>query len=76
MDEGVRRAYLDLGNQLRPSIVANPAGARTNTRNNTPAVMHVQLVTRDTDAAHKRIADHLAGGTPLPAGLAFTDRFI
>ena len=44
VNEGVRRAYLHPDNLLRASIVADPAGARTNTRDNTPAVIHVQLV--------------------------------
>jgi fumarate hydratase class I len=38
VDEGVRRAYLDPDNKLRASILADPAGARTNTKDNTPAV--------------------------------------
>src|ERR1700731_252021 len=37
VNEGVRRAYLDPDNTLRASIVADPAGARKNTRDNTPA---------------------------------------
>ncbi|MDH3895087.1 MAG: fumarate hydratase, partial [Chromatiales bacterium] len=44
VDEGVRRAYLDPDNTLRASILADPAGARKNTRDNTPAVVHVELV--------------------------------
>jgi len=40
VDTGVRRAYLDPDNTLRASIVADPAGARKNTRDNTPAVVH------------------------------------
>jgi fumarate hydratase class I len=44
VNEGVRRAYLDPDNVLRASIVADPAGARKNTRDNTPAVIHMQLV--------------------------------
>jgi fumarate hydratase, class I len=44
VDEGVRRAYLDPDNKLRMSILADPAGARTNTRDNTPAVVTVDLV--------------------------------
>ncbi len=44
VNEGVRRAYLDPGNPLRASILADPAGARRNTRDNTPAVIHVSLV--------------------------------
>ncbi|MDE2624659.1 MAG: fumarate hydratase [Betaproteobacteria bacterium] len=44
VNEGVRRAYLDPDNPLRASILADPAGKRTNTRDNTPAVIHVSLV--------------------------------
>jgi fumarate hydratase class I len=44
VNEGVRRAYLDPDNKLRASIVADPAGARKNTRDNTPAVVHYDLV--------------------------------
>jgi fumarate hydratase class I len=47
VDEGVRRAYLDPDNKLRASILADPAGARTNTRDNTPAVVSVDLVRGD-----------------------------
>jgi fumarate hydratase, class I len=48
VNEGVRRAYLDADNPLRASIVRDPAGARTNTRDNTPAVVHFDLVPGDT----------------------------
>ncbi len=44
INEGVRRAYLDKDNPLRASIVADPAGARKNTRDNTPCVVHTRLV--------------------------------
>jgi fumarate hydratase class I len=44
VDEGVRRAYLDPQNLLRASIVTDPLGARANTRDNTPAVVHATLV--------------------------------
>ena len=44
VDEGVRRAYLDPDNKLRASILADPAGKRTNTKDNTPAVVSVELV--------------------------------
>ena len=46
-DEGVRRAYLDPDNKLRGSILADPAGARKNTRDNTPSVVNVELVKGD-----------------------------
>jgi fumarate hydratase class I len=48
VDEGVRRAYLLAENILRASIVADPAFSRKNTRDNTPAVVHVELVPGDT----------------------------
>jgi fumarate hydratase class I len=44
VNEGVRRAYLDPENTLRASIVADPAGARRNTKDNTPAVVHLDVV--------------------------------
>jgi fumarate hydratase class I len=47
VDEGVRRAYLHPENRLRASIVADPAFARTNTRDNTPSVLHVEMVPGD-----------------------------
>ncbi len=48
VNEGVRRAYLNPDNKLRASILADPAGTRQNTRDNTPAVIHVSLVPGDT----------------------------
>jgi fumarate hydratase, class I len=44
IDEGVRKAYLDPANTLRASMLADPAGARKNTRDNTPSVVTVDLV--------------------------------
>ncbi len=44
VNEGVRRAYTDPDNKLRASILADPAGARRNTWDNTPAVVHMELV--------------------------------
>jgi fumarate hydratase class I len=44
INEGVRRAYLHPDNKLRASILAEPAGSRRNTRDNTPAVIHTELV--------------------------------
>jgi len=40
----VRKAYLLPDNVLRASIVADPAGRRKNTGDNTPAVVHFELV--------------------------------
>lgn len=48
VNEGVRRAYLLPENKLRASIVTDPAGKRANTKDNTPAVVHVSLVAGDT----------------------------
>ena len=44
VNEGVRRAYLDPDNKLRASVLADPAFGRKNTRDNTPAVIHVEMV--------------------------------
>ena len=52
VNEGVRRAYTDANNPLRASIVSDPAGARKNTRDNTPAVVHVSLVPGNTLEVH------------------------
>uniref|UniRef100_E6PZN9 fumarate hydratase n=1 Tax=mine drainage metagenome TaxID=410659 RepID=E6PZN9_9ZZZZ len=48
VDEGVRRAYLDPDNKLRGSVLADPAGARKNTKDNTPSVVNVELVRGNT----------------------------
>ncbi len=47
VNEGVRRAYTNPENTLRASIVADPAGKRLNTKDNTPAVIHTHLVPGD-----------------------------
>ncbi len=48
INEGVRRAYLLPDNVLRASILEDPAGKRKNTGDNTPAVIHTELVEGDT----------------------------
>jgi len=48
VNEGVRRGYLDPGNTLRASIVADPHFERRNTRDNTPAVVHMTVVPGNT----------------------------
>ena len=48
VNEGVRRAYLLPDNVLRASILDDPAGARTNTKDNTPAVIHMDLIPGNT----------------------------
>jgi len=47
VNEGVRQAYLDKDNPLRASIVMDPLGSRKNTKDNTPAVTHIDLVHGD-----------------------------
>ncbi|MCL5042757.1 MAG: fumarate hydratase [Gammaproteobacteria bacterium] len=48
INEGVRQAYNNPDNVLRASILADPAGKRTNTKDNTPAVIHYQVVPGDS----------------------------
>lgn len=47
VNEGVRRAYLHPDNKLRASVLSDPAGARKNTKDNTPAVIHYEIVPGD-----------------------------
>ena len=47
VDAAVRAAYTDEHNRLRASVLADPAGARRNTGDNTPAVVHMELVAGD-----------------------------
>jgi fumarate hydratase class I len=47
VNEGVHRAYMLPENKLRASIVGDPAGKRANTKDNTPAVVHVSLLAGD-----------------------------
>ncbi|MDH5821630.1 fumarate hydratase [Luteimonas sp. RD2P54] len=48
VDEGVRRAYAHAGNKLRASVLADPAGLRRNTSDNTPAVVNMTVVPGST----------------------------
>src|SRR5215510_13183307 len=48
VNEGVRRGYQDPDNKLRASILADPLFTRVNTRDNTPAVIHMELVPGNT----------------------------
>ena len=48
INEGVRRAYNHPDNVLRASVLADPDGKRQNTRDNTPAVIHYEIVPGDT----------------------------
>ncbi|MBK1673570.1 fumarate hydratase [Ectothiorhodospira shaposhnikovii] len=47
VDEGVRRAYQHPDNTLRASVLLDPAGDRRNSRDNTPAVVHMEIVPGD-----------------------------
>ncbi|MBM5573042.1 fumarate hydratase [Deefgea sp. CFH1-16] len=56
INEGVRRAYMHPDNKLRASILMDPAGLRKNTKDNTPAVIHYEIVpgcTMEIDIAAK-----------------------
>src|SRR6195952_4746114 len=48
VNEGVRRAYNYPDNKLRASVLADPAGKRINTRDNTPGVVNVSVVPGDS----------------------------
>ncbi|MGE0807072.1 MAG: fumarate hydratase [Burkholderiaceae bacterium] len=48
VNEGVRRGYLNPDNMLRASVVADPQFERKNTRDNTPAVIQMELVPGNT----------------------------
>ncbi|MCW5631119.1 MAG: fumarate hydratase [Rhodoferax sp.] len=48
INAGVRQGYLHPDNTLRASVVADPQFARKNTKDNTPAVVHVELVPGNT----------------------------
>lgn len=55
-DEGVRRGYTNPDNPLRASVLDDPLFARKNTRDNTPCILHVDLVpgaTVDVQVASK-----------------------
>ena len=47
IDEGVRRAYNHPDNKLRASVLLDPAGKRQNSKDNTPAVVHYEVVAGD-----------------------------
>jgi fumarate hydratase class I len=47
INEGVRRAYMHPDNVLRASVLTDPDGARSNSRDNTPAVIHTRIVPGD-----------------------------
>lgn len=52
INEGVRRAYSHPDNVLRASILEDPDGARKNTGDNTPAVIHYEIVEGDKVDVH------------------------
>jgi fumarate hydratase class I len=52
VNEGVRKAYLLPDNVLRASVLADPDGKRANTKDNTPAIIHVNLVPGNTVDVH------------------------
>ncbi|MBS7814595.1 fumarate hydratase [Wohlfahrtiimonas chitiniclastica] len=47
INEGVAKAYTDPDNILRASVLADPMGKRINTKDNTPAVIHYDIVPGD-----------------------------
>ncbi|OZB30064.1 MAG: hypothetical protein B7X60_16830 [Polynucleobacter sp. 39-45-136] len=47
VNEGVRRAYMNPDNPLRASVLTDPAGKRKNSGDNTPAVIHYEIVPGD-----------------------------
>jgi fumarate hydratase class I len=47
VNDAVRRAYTNPDNPLRASIIRDPLFDRTNTRDNTPAVVHVDMIAGD-----------------------------
>jgi fumarate hydratase, class I len=47
VNEGVRRAYTDVNNPLRGSMLTDPDGKRKNTFDNTPGVTHIEIVPGD-----------------------------
>ena len=48
VNEGVRRGYLDPDNTLRASVLSDPLFERRNTKDNTPAVVHMTVLPGDT----------------------------
>ncbi|MDX1375856.1 MAG: fumarate hydratase [Burkholderiales bacterium] len=56
VNEGVRRAFNHPDNKLRASVLEDPQFARRNTKDNTPAVIHTEIVpgaTLEVDVAAK-----------------------
>ncbi len=59
-DAATRRAYTHPANPLRATVVADPLGTRRNTRDNTPAVVHCEIV--EGDAVEVLVAAKGGGG--------------
>ena len=51
-NEGIRQAYMNPDNVLRASILSDPDGARKNTGDNTPGVIHYEIVPGDKVEVH------------------------
>ncbi|MFT5550411.1 MAG: fumarate hydratase class I, partial [Candidatus Azotimanducaceae bacterium] len=51
-NEGIRRAYMNPDNVLRASILEDPDGVRRNTGDNTPGVIHYEIVPGNTVEVH------------------------
>ncbi len=51
-NEGIRQAYMNPDNVLRASILADPDGTRKNTGDNTPGVIHYEIVPGDSVEVH------------------------
>jgi len=77
INEGVRRAYTRSDNPLRASVVRDPAFTRINTRDNTPAVTHIELVPGDeveiSLAAKGGGSENKAAFTTLNPGASIVD---
>ncbi len=52
INEGIRRGYTHPNNVLRASMLADPDGARKNTGDNTPGVIHYDIVPGDKVEVH------------------------
>ena len=68
INEGVRRAYTHPDNVLRASILADPDGKRTNTKDNTPAIIHYKIVPGNTVDVHVAAK---GGGSDEPVQAVF-----
>ena len=73
-NEGIRRAYLDPANVLRASILDDPDGARINTNDNTPGVIHYDIVPGDTVEVH--VAAKGGGSEAKSKQSRITNRYI